>query len=333
MQSVYEFRKAFKLAIPHPPELDYYLGLLRQSPEFADLDDCIDAWLRFEESQDDGSIKKARMKYQSRMIERLNGDLAYRAMQSLELTTKFSQKSLGNGVSGRGRILLSMDLVKANYSMLRKMERYYAHQDGMDSTSFLPDTWEKLCQSQHIPEALIKSKSFRQIVFGNLNPKRSQRIQLSVIYQLMEFLGDALLPYEQMMLSPDELIIDINPYVGLMGMNQTEEGAKPVLYLPLKITQLLDRIDAWNADNEDGRQPQVRVSFFQLQLIGDEPGEIKTHYVRDTDTEVLHESHRSLFAVPGNRFYMNFKKHILNQALDPRDLLFVNEGHLARWII
>ena len=44
------------------------------------------------------------------------------------------------------------------------------------------------------------------------------------------------------------------------------------------------------------------------------------------------DRYTTLYGVPGNKFYKYFKKEILEQDLEERDLLFVHEGELAKWI-
>jgi hypothetical protein len=44
------------------------------------------------------------------------------------------------------------------------------------------------------------------------------------------------------------------------------------------------------------------------------------------------ERHATLHGVPGNKFYMYFKKYILNEPLDERDLMYYNDGELCKWV-
>ena len=41
---------------------------------------------------------------------------------------------------------------------------------------------------------------------------------------------------------------------------------------------------------------------------------------------------KSLYKVPGNEFYMYFKRFILLQDFEHRDLLFMENGKIAKWV-
>ena len=43
-------------------------------------------------------------------------------------------------------------------------------------------------------------------------------------------------------------------------------------------------------------------------------------------------SHLVLHQVPGDKYFKIFKKYILKESIDTRDLLFVNNGDLAIWV-
>ena len=44
-------------------------------------------------------------------------------------------------------------------------------------------------------------------------------------------------------------------------------------------------------------------------------------------------AHTVNVVVAGTRFYLCFKKHILQAPFDRRDLYFFVEGHLAMWVV
>ena len=44
-------------------------------------------------------------------------------------------------------------------------------------------------------------------------------------------------------------------------------------------------------------------------------------------------SHKTLYGVPGNQFFMHFRKHVLDEEYDERDLLFINDHKLAKWVV
>jgi hypothetical protein len=44
------------------------------------------------------------------------------------------------------------------------------------------------------------------------------------------------------------------------------------------------------------------------------------------------ENYKTLHGVPGNKFYMYFKKYIIDKPLDDRDLIFKLDNELCKWI-
>jgi hypothetical protein len=66
-------------------------------------------------------------------------------------------------------ILLSIDFSQANFNTVKSF-------DSKIKSEF-NGSWEELCEYLDIHPTLAYSKSFRQIVFGNTNPKRLQKIQ------------------------------------------------------------------------------------------------------------------------------------------------------------
>lgn len=46
----------------------------------------------------------------------------------------------------------------------------------------------------------------------------------------------------------------------------------------------------------------------------------------------LRPTHTSLFKVPGSLFYPYFRRHVLKEPLQEKDLHYRAEGHLARWV-
>lgn len=164
------------------------------------------------------------------------------------------------------------------------------------------ETWDDLCASLDIHPLLVKSKPLRQHVFGNLNPKRNQRFQGQVtrrIWSDLQQLGTA--PPILVFIEHDELIIandgDIDDLI-----KQAREAASLAGW-PVRITpQKKDRI---------GGQKECIVTSYDIDTL---------------ETKV------SLFGVPGNRYMMAFKTHILHETLDERDRLFVSEGRIAMWL-
>jgi hypothetical protein len=57
----------------------------------------------------------------------------------------------------------------------------------------------------------------------------------------------------------------------------------------------------------------------------------KTIFFLTNDSLV--QSHKTLFGCPGNVYYMNFKKYILEKEVEEKDCLFFLDNRLAKWVI
>lgn len=55
----------------------------------------------------------------------------------------------------------------------------------------------------------------------------------------------------------------------------------------------------------------------------------QTQYTTQQDKFV--EVYKSLFKVPGNKFFKYFKKYIINEPVDKRDLMFIVDGEVCVW--
>ncbi|MEM7354015.1 MAG: hypothetical protein AAF657_24650, partial [Acidobacteriota bacterium] len=201
-------------------------------------------------------------------------------------------------------LLISLDIVQANFSVLRSFDKEEA----------LGASWRDFGARQDLDPALIESKSLRQILFGNLNPKRSQRLQHAFMARVRQALQvDLGVEAEDLAFSShDELV--------LSTARSDEPAAR------------CDEIGDW-LDHQSFELP-LKTSIFRLRAF--EKGRyVKTVYRLITvgGTPRLERRYRSLFGVPGNRFYLEFKRHVLDEPLDERDLLFWNDHRLAQWVV
>ena len=58
---------------------------------------------------------------------------------------------------------------------------------------------------------------------------------------------------------------------------------------------------------------------------------VQTQYQVEGGMGGFIEKNKSLFKVPGNKFFKYFKTHILGEELDKRDLMFMADGEIAVW--
>jgi R3H domain len=95
---------------------------------------------------------------------------------------------------------ISLDIIKANFNSTR----FYSPELVLNYT-----TWEDFIKSFTSIPYFIESKQFRQIVFGNLNPRRSAFIQKSIVYELYQKI-EAGKSFNIKRVSTDEIIISTN---------------------------------------------------------------------------------------------------------------------------
>ena len=56
-------------------------------------------------------------------------------------------------------------------------------------------------------------------------------------------------------------------------------------------------------------------------------------FVRNILNENMESQYKSLYGVSGQKYFRLFKKYIINEEVEERDLLFKVEGETTKWII
>ncbi|ASV44223.1 hypothetical protein PBI_SCTP2_208 [Salicola phage SCTP-2] len=124
-------------------------------------------------------------------------------MSSYQTSNPVSKTSFYNGDSPSIRNFLSIDLKKANFQALK----------FFDPELVLGyDTYEGFIEKAYgdsIHPHVKNSKQIRQVIFGNLNPKRQQTIQKYLMGKMVDVLMDMGITEDDLMISsPDEIIVD-----------------------------------------------------------------------------------------------------------------------------
>jgi len=280
MKDITRFKKLFNIKIPCVEHFDYYISVLRRTHKYSNLPELIKLYEQAESDYED--FKKFSFKKSDEIINFLKSTVVN---QRINETTPvesvdYNRKSFKVEV---GKKYLSIDLVQANWQVFK----------SYDKTNELPDTYEELLDMFGCPDILKSSKNYRQQIFGNLNPKKHQKIQANIMSDVNFELMSKGLKYELNDINNDEIIIsnyDDNIY----------EFFKKMPY-KFRLTEFITTM----VEN-------VRVYEF-LEL-----GTDKVHY-------------KDLFGAPGNQLYMNIKKYILNEPVELRDLYFMENNKLAIW--
>lgn len=309
ISDVTEFTKLFKVNIPIEEDFNYYVRTLTKSREFGHpnhkLDRAIDSFIDLENYVSENGYSNVR-EYKNKCLDTLKDYIlstnVYGALQSTPLTGMKMATKNAIGQVGEFDILISFDFMSANYSILKSF------QVEVDDDE-LEESWEALCEKFNIHECLIMSKSFRQIVFGNTNPKRLQTFQHEQIMVLVDFLKNVGVKEEEFIfISHDEIIIKVN------GSDSINLLIGEHLLTMEKLTKM-----------------PIRFTPFLLKKLKKNTF-VKTVCSINKETYNFETEYETLHGAPGNKYYMYFKKHILKEPIEDRDLTYLSDGELCKWI-
>lgn len=130
---------------------------------------------------------------------------AYKPIQQINHSKLYKQ-------TNANKQFVSIDLKKANFQALK----YYDSE-----LVFNCDFYEELLEivSDDVHDYYMKSKQIRQVIFGNLNPKRQQTIQKYMISLILNVLYENGFSEEQIFSSsPDEIIVESNDVDGISNI-------------------------------------------------------------------------------------------------------------------
>lgn len=292
LQSVNEFCRLFKLSVPTRKHFDYYINTLSRSKEFEDIHSLVQEYADFELwCQENGytSVKNYKLDYALPLLSNTyKRTEAFNLFNSKEVNS-VKLRSLDNiDCASPDDNLVSLDFKTANFYCIKQF----------DADNELGDSWQDLCDKLGIHKTLAKSKSFRQYVFGQLNPSRNQRFQHEAMIKFLDEIIDKGLVIDKdiAFISADEIVLNMGP--GNIDWN--------------KINAILDASD----------------SLLPLKLVLKEVYQLKSKTLKAVSFPKVYKTLRK---VPGNKFYIFFKQHVLEEELDQRDLLFENDGEVASW--
>ncbi len=124
-------------------------------------------------------------------------------------------------------IFVSFDMVKANFQALRHFDP-----DIFDNQNNWPEYLSQFSTSMY----LMGSKRFRQIIFGNLNPKRQQAYQKVLISKVLSIVERFDLG-EVCFTSPDEFVVKVNPTGLEEKLSLIKETIDKETGLKIRVTQ------------------------------------------------------------------------------------------------
>lgn len=257
-----------------------------------------------------------------------------------------------------GKMLLSIDMQKANFSILKMV----AIQRGGE----VYDSWEGLCEHLDIHPVLAGSKVFRQHCFGEYEPSKINDMQRHIIGLLVEKLG---LKDQLVYCSHDEVVIPYSDNMAKIRADINREfgphGPVQFRLTPYMTTSIHDVVIDHGDENlvqkvkeiKDEKNTVVRAQKYEeaarlrdreiecLDLMRadydrqiDEqsiPKNLNMSYSLRREYEVkggeFYERKKVLFGVPTNKFYLYFRSVLLREPWDDKDLTFRLDGMNAIW--
>lgn len=311
IKDIREFSRLFGIKIPWQPAFEYYIQTLSQSKEFEGLDALVEEFARFESDIQPEPIGDYKMGMLRQIRDRVLQSTCFKTFKKHPLSAH--KTTLDNLFSHDDHVLATIDIRRANHSILK----------CFDEEQEFPESWEGLCDQFEMHPLLKQSKSFRQLVFGNLDPKRAQSFQHMFIHYMLQYL-------EQHGWHKNRLILRQADEVILKLSKNEAESKRQFEALGQLVANLQSATPPPDIPPLFHQKIKLRTKAFRLEHIG------KKSYLKQgliPDGQGFKKGVCSLHGVPGNQFYLFFKTYILNQPHETTDLLFQVDHHLAKWVV
>ena len=190
---------------------------------------------------------------------------------------------------------LSLDLVQANWNIYKNYTKVYSS-----------ITWEQFLRNKFEIHPFFQDlKSLRQFIFGKLGiHKRIVNLQKEFISTVYNNLNN----YQNKVvgISEDEIIFELN------SPDEQESLQKYISSILIKSSII--------------KYP-IRYKLYQYNIFinGTEEINVKSYF------EYNKPLHRELFGVPKNKHWWYYKKYILNETPNKKDLSYENDSQISYW--
>ena len=186
---------------------DYFAGLVDRDYNLSDK--LISLCMVIEDLGGEDQFFKYSSEFPFRVIDDIKQKDSYAnfiggTIESYPRNVQTSKKGIYKSCNAN-KNYISIDLSSANYHSMKSFD-----EDLVNNSKDYDDFIRKYTPYDYF----INSKKIRQVIFGNLNPKRQQQLQRNVISQIIDLLVNVLkLDKETLVASTsDELIIDVTDY-------------------------------------------------------------------------------------------------------------------------
>lgn len=292
-----EVKKRFvsdmKLSFPvlEDPYFDYYVELYNEHHKSKEKLDLLIKEIERFGSQDE--FLKTYYEVRDTILTALKNE-AYNDFISMDMN-KYGVKnqSFPRGdvfkKSNVGKIFVSIDLVKANFQALK-----FINKDLVLGANTYNELVSKFTDMDYIKE----SKYIRQVIFGNLNPKRTITVERYLIEQVLNLLFDRkyMEANDVRMVSTDEIVYEINDNYDIESITNLMTVIKETL----------------NID--------VDIEIYKLKQIGN----IHSFFLK----EFLNKDGYEIMCVPQD-LRPQVLKYLKGEVINDFDRTFKNEGRIA----
>jgi hypothetical protein len=279
MRDIKGFCKLMDLSIPEYAHFDYYIEQLSKTKKWENIYQLINLYELTESQHTD--LYKLKIDKSNEIINFIKSTRAFQELNDDNLIPDYPTTK--NFVYDENKKYLSIDIIKANWTILKKYDPDFLNELG--------NSYEELLDKFDLPEIFHHSKSLRQFIFGNLNPKRQIKAQRVIIEDLIN-------QYKHLNL--EIACVKSDEVIWIIEDNKLEE--------------VLNTLD----------ESLFKSKIFTVQRVED----FKVNSYYDRNWNYLY---KEMVGCNGNLFFINLKKYILEEEIDIRDLYFRLEGNLAIW--
>lgn len=290
-----KFVKDEKIPIPVFEEnaffyfLDLYENMFQAKTKYRHYEKLIDN-LGWENYQNKYNL------FKDLVIQHVKDKSSYQTFNTLDMNSYGVKRNSNNFLTRQfyvtentGKKWISIDFKQANFHTLK-----HINPELVDFS----DTYEDWILSFENGELFGHLKSIRQIVFGNLNPKRQQKVQSYLLNQFMEKLDREMEGLTFWVMGSDEFMIEFSEDVD----HWLEE------YIPVF---------------EKESSMKLKKEFFTLEKNG-APSEFG--FIKKTE-----DQKKELISV-NKHFFAQAYKYLENLELEPYDLMFYHENQIATFM-
>jgi len=280
MKDIRSFCKLFEINIPEYSQFEYYIDQLSKLDKYKNIKELVEKFRTLESEIDD--IYQFKVKKSNDIIEFIKTTRAFSELNDDNLIPDYPTTK--NFVYDESKRYLSIDIKQANWTILKRYDPDFLNELG--------NSYFELLDKFGLPEIFQHSKTFRQFIFGNLNPKRQIKAQRVIIEEIIQKLKSYDL--EVACIKHDEIIYVVDDDITLEN--------------------ILSEID-YNI---------FKIKIYRVERVED--FRINSYY--DQSENFLH---KELVGCNAHLYYLNLKRFIFREKIDIRDLYFRLDSKLAIW--